>query len=387
MIKELIKAFFLIFMAEMGDKTQILAMAFATKYKVQKVLLGVLIGSFLNHGLAVLLGVYMANIIPIELVRFIAACAFIFFGLWSLRSEVDEEEEEAKGKFGPVVTVALAFFIGELGDKTQLAAITISTTAQYPLFILMGTVLGMIVTSGVGIFVGSKLGKRIPELTMKFISGSIFIFFGMLGLFEATPKQYITPLNVTIFFVALAIAVFILLKPSIKATKSGQLSAFRKTASELYRHVHKIKAPVHNVCLGEHHCGKCEGKNCMIGFLKEALQEVDEKGVYIFPRTRGEVWQLVDKSYNMDKVIEGLTMSIVISNRLSQEQNQNSNIIQNDNFIVNKTRETFERICFGEKIPFDGDIKKYFSLLIKKNKHLGKKIIKKFNELNEAGSY
>ncbi|MDK2810455.1 MAG: Ca2+/H+ antiporter, family [Petroclostridium sp.] len=377
MVQELIKAFFFIFMAEMGDKTQILAMAFATKYKVQKVLLGVLIGSFLNHGVAVLLGVYMSSIIPINAVRFIAACAFILFGLWTLKAEDDEGEESAQEKFGPVVTVALAFFIGELGDKTQLAAITLSTTAQYPLFILGGTVLGMVVTSSVGIFVGSKLGKRIPELTMKLISGGIFIFFGILGLFETTPKQYVTSFNITVFFIILAAIIFILLRPSIYAMRCGEISAFKRTASELYEHMRKMSETVEDICLGEHQCGKCLGKNCMIGLLKNAMKVVNEKGIYVFPEDWNAITNTVEKKYDLDKVIEGLAMSVIISDKFNKAEDEN--------FIANKARETFELICFKQKLPFNGDIKEYFSLLTKKDKQLGEKVINKFNQFCEMG--
>jgi putative Ca2+/H+ antiporter (TMEM165/GDT1 family) len=116
----MLKAFMLIFVAEMGDKTQILAMAFATKYPVKKVLLGIFIGAFLNHGLAVLFGSYLSQIIPISSLQIIAGFAFVGFALWTLYSDDEEEEETKKYKLGPIFTVSLAFFLGELGDKTQL---------------------------------------------------------------------------------------------------------------------------------------------------------------------------------------------------------------------------------------------------------------------------
>src|SRR5690606_22932798 len=147
-------------MAEMGDKTQILAMAFATQYQVKKVLMGVFLGSLLNHGIAVALGSYLSSVIPINTIQIIAGISFVGFALWTLKNDDDDEEEgDSKGKFGPVFTVAMAFFIGELGDKTQLTAITLSVDASYPVFILLGTVSGMILTSSLGIYVGSKIGN------------------------------------------------------------------------------------------------------------------------------------------------------------------------------------------------------------------------------------
>ena len=376
MIIEMIKAFFFIFIAEMGDKTQILAMAFATRYKVQKVLWGVLIGSFLNHGLAVILGAYMSNVVPVELIQFVAACAFILFGLWALKYEEEEEEKAKKEKFGPVVTVALTFFIGELGDKTQLAAITLSTTAQYPAFILMGTVLGMVVTSSIGIFIGSKLGKRIPELAIKIISGFIFIFFGILGLFEMTPVEYKTPLNLSAFFILLSVIVFILLKPSIQAMRTGKISAFRKTAAELHKHVREMRNTVDKICLGEHSCGKCQGKDCGIGFLKEALLHVNEQGVCIYPDKWHDGVDTTEKAYDMDRVIEGLTISVMVSEKFGKTKDKH--------FIANKAREIFELICFREKISFEGDVKAYFSLLNRKNKVLSERIVNQYNILKEV---
>ncbi|NLV91773.1 MAG: TMEM165/GDT1 family protein [Firmicutes bacterium] len=91
MIQDYLRATFLIFMAEMGDKTQILAMTFATRFAVGQVLLGVGIGSLLNHGLAVLLGTLLATVIPLTMLRLVAAISFLGFGLWTLTASADDE--------------------------------------------------------------------------------------------------------------------------------------------------------------------------------------------------------------------------------------------------------------------------------------------------------
>ena len=114
MLQELLKSFLLIFMAEMGDKTQILALAFATQFKVQKVLVGVFIGVLLNHSLAILLGVYLSQLISLNIIQIVAGFSFIIFSFWTLKIEENEEEESATKKFGPILTVALAFFL-EIG--------------------------------------------------------------------------------------------------------------------------------------------------------------------------------------------------------------------------------------------------------------------------------
>ena len=154
MIREFLKAFLLIFAAEMGDKTQIIAMTFATQYKVKEVLLGVFLGVFFNHGIAILLGRYLSKLISMDWIQLIAGFMFVLFGLLALKEEKLEDKKEKN--YGPIITVALAFFVGELGDKTQLTAMTLSAEGKYPVFILLGTTLGMIATSGLGIYVGVK---------------------------------------------------------------------------------------------------------------------------------------------------------------------------------------------------------------------------------------
>lgn len=181
MTKELLGAFLLVFVAEMGDKTQILAMMFATRYKAASVLVGVFIGSLLNHGLAVLLGATLGNIIPIPVLATIAGLAFIYFAFSSLKGE-ESEQENMRGYQNAIMTVASAFFIGELGDKTQLSAITLSMDAVYPWVILAGTVSAMVVSSSLGIWVGCKIGKRISETLIKVASAILFFTFGSIKL-------------------------------------------------------------------------------------------------------------------------------------------------------------------------------------------------------------
>ncbi|HHY10644.1 MAG TPA: TMEM165/GDT1 family protein, partial [Firmicutes bacterium] len=213
MIKELGNASLLIFLAEMGDKTQILAMAFALKYSVGQVLFGVACGSFLNHGLAVLFGSYLGHLLPLATMRLTAGLLFLLFGLWALIPE-----QEGPGKNGPlsdypILAVAFAFFVGELGDKTQLTAITLASKASFPLAVLGGTVLGMVLTSCVGIAIGTKLGDRVPELALKLLSSGVFIGFGLYQLWTAVPAEFLTPRYVVPFLLLLAAAALILLLP------------------------------------------------------------------------------------------------------------------------------------------------------------------------------
>lgn len=372
MLQELIKAFLLIFAAEMGDKTQILAMTFATRYKVKEVLLGVMIGAALNHGIAIILGVYLSTLIPMNTVQLIAAAAFIGFGLWTLKKDDDEDEEETKNNYGPVITVAMAFFIGELGDKTQLAAMTLGTSAKYPVFILMGTVLGMIATSGMGIYLGSKLGEKIPEHVIKFASAGIFIFFGVLKLFGTVPHAYITPLNIIIFFVLLVGAIYILAKPSIKDVRDKKMTPLKEAAATLYINTHKIKDSVENICLGEGKCGSCQGKNCPIGYAKIAINSVDATGNPILGDGKNTLPKSPkSKDFDSEKVAEGIVSSI--------ESCLNCKEAHNKNCIVNKSREALETIYFGEPLSFSGDISQYIDEVRKRDIKLAEKIKNRIN--------
>lgn len=208
-----ISAFTLIFFAEMGDKTQLLALAFATKFKMRQVLIGVALGVFLNHGIAILLASFVSQIASTDIIQIAASMLFIVFGLLSMKLDFEDEEEEASEfKFGPVLTVALSFFIGELGDKTQLSAMALGLKSPHPFITLLGTTAGMIAVSLIGIIAGKMLGRKIPEVTMKFIASIIFLGFGIFGMYETLPKEYLTPVNTAIFLLVLSSLVIFILR-------------------------------------------------------------------------------------------------------------------------------------------------------------------------------
>jgi putative Ca2+/H+ antiporter (TMEM165/GDT1 family) len=178
-------------LAEMGDKTQLLAMAFATRYRWQTVMWGVFAATVLNHLFAVLVGNYLTHFIPMHYIQIIAAASFILFGLWTIRGdELDGEDKVTK--YNPFWTVAIAFFIAEMGDKTQLATVALAAQFNAVLPVWMGTTAGMMIADGIGIIIGIVLGKKIPERVVKWVAAIIFIFFGLLGLYESVPKSLLT---------------------------------------------------------------------------------------------------------------------------------------------------------------------------------------------------
>lgn len=367
MIQELVKAFLLIFIAEMGDKTQILAMAFATKFPVKKVLLGIFAGSFLNHGLAVILGRYIAGFIPVNTVQIIAGFAFVAFSLWTLKADDDEEEDgKQKFAFGPVITVAAAFFVGELGDKTQMTAITLATDAVYPVAILGGTVSGMIVTGGIGIFVGKKLGAKIPEFTIKMVAASIFMFFGLTKLYQTVPPAYLNLRNILIFAAIIIIAAIIMIRPLIKRRQEGQESALIKKSRELYDYYHQVRANVNNMCHGANNCGECRGNDCIIGHTRTLVNSGLNESKTVELEAFIAKGKNINYNYDKNQALESLRMTLLVV----KDDPANKEFTN-----IHEIRRNLEIILFGKSIGYMNDWKTYIKELKNINEAVARKVL------------
>jgi putative Ca2+/H+ antiporter (TMEM165/GDT1 family) len=169
-------------LAEMGDKTQLLAMAFATRYPARIVLAAVFVATLVNHALAVAAGQLLTTVIPVDVIAFVAALSFVLFGLWTIRGDSLEGENERPTKYGPFLTVGVAFFLAEIGDKTQLATISLAVKYDSPAAVLLGTTTGMVVADAFGILLGATIGRRLPESVIRLVSAGIFIGFGLVGV-------------------------------------------------------------------------------------------------------------------------------------------------------------------------------------------------------------
>ena len=183
-------------LAEMGDKTQLLAMAFATRYRASTVMWGVFAATVFNHFLAVMAGNYLTNLVPIQTVQIAAAVSFILFGLWTIRGD-ELAGEDKRFHFSPFWTVAVAFFFAEMGDKTQLATVALAARYQTVIPVLVGTTAGMLIADAIGIGIGIVMGKKIPERAVKWIAAVLFIGFGFWGLYEYVPEELLTVPAVT----------------------------------------------------------------------------------------------------------------------------------------------------------------------------------------------
>lgn len=174
-----------VLIAEMGDKTQLVALSFAAKYKPLKVMTGITLATLVLFGVAALAGKAISGIIPMNYLGIAVGLLFIGFGVWTLRRDNDGADAKAEGKFGAVLTVAGAFFLAELGDKTQLAALSLAAKYGSFLGVWLGSCLGMIIADGLAVALGYYAGKKLPANIIRYVSAVIFILFGIYTLVEA----------------------------------------------------------------------------------------------------------------------------------------------------------------------------------------------------------
>lgn len=172
----------MIFLAELGDKTQLVALTMAARYKARVVLAGVFVATLLVHLVSVGLGGAAGKLLPTTWITFIAGLAFIVFGMWTLRGDcLGEDECRTRKNYSPFWLVTITFFIAELGDKTMLSTVTLAAT--HPVIpVWLGSTLGMVISDGLAILVGQVLGARLPERVVKVFAACIFFAFGIFSM-------------------------------------------------------------------------------------------------------------------------------------------------------------------------------------------------------------
>lgn len=180
-------SFAAIFVAEMGDKSQLMALAFATRFRAGAILLGIAIATAAVHAVSVGIGAILQVSLPTRAINIAAGLLFFGFAAWTLRGDTltaaDEERVERAGGSSAVAAASLAFFLAELGDKTMLATITLATTYS-PLGVWIGSTLGMVAADALAILVGRALGTRLPERAVGIGAAVLFVIFGVLLLAE-----------------------------------------------------------------------------------------------------------------------------------------------------------------------------------------------------------
>jgi putative Ca2+/H+ antiporter (TMEM165/GDT1 family) len=188
--EDILEAFLLsfgvIFVAELGDKSQLMALAFASRYRPMPVVLGITIATLIVHAGSVLLGSAVALALPTDLIAIVAGIAFLLFAVWTLRGDELGEGDEARARRSAssvVVAVGVAFFLAELGDKAMLATITLATTEE-AIGTWLGSTAGMVVADAIAIGLGAWLGARLPDRPIRIGAALAFAVFGLLLIGE-----------------------------------------------------------------------------------------------------------------------------------------------------------------------------------------------------------
>jgi Ca2+/H+ antiporter, TMEM165/GDT1 family len=179
-------SFGVVFLAELGDKSQLMALAFASRYRAMTVLLAVTIATLVVHAGSVLLGSMFALVLPTSAIQVVAGLAFFGFAAWTLRGDTLGEADEgraARTGHWALVTIGTAFFLAELGDKTMLATVTLATTEE-PIGTWLGSTAGMVAADAIAIAIGAFLGTRLPERAIAVFAAGAFVLFGVILIAE-----------------------------------------------------------------------------------------------------------------------------------------------------------------------------------------------------------
>jgi putative Ca2+/H+ antiporter (TMEM165/GDT1 family) len=174
-------------LAEIGDKTQLLAFILAARFKKPlPIILGILAATVVNHGLAGALGAWITATISPEVLRWVLGASFIGMAIWTMiPDKIEEEETQVAQRFGVFGATLVTFFLAEMGDKTQIATVAMAAHYAAPLLVVIGTTLGMLIADVPAVFVGDKLANKIPMKLVHTIAAAVFAILGVATLLGA----------------------------------------------------------------------------------------------------------------------------------------------------------------------------------------------------------
>lgn len=172
-------------LAEMGDKTQLLSLVLAARFrKPWPIVLGILVATLVNHALAGAVGAWITSYLGENTMRWILGLSFIAMALWMLiPDKLDEDEVSGHSRWGVFGTTLVAFFLAEMGDKTQIATVMLAAKYNAYLWVVAGTTLGMMLANAPVVWLGDRLVKRVPIRLVHVVSAVIFLVLGLLALF------------------------------------------------------------------------------------------------------------------------------------------------------------------------------------------------------------
>lgn len=177
-------------LAEIGDKTQLLAFILAARFKKPlPIILGILAATLVNHGLAGALGAWITSAVSPEILRWVLGLSFIGMAVWTMiPDKIEEEETQTARRLGVFGATLVTFFLAEMGDKTQIATVAMAAHYASPLLVVIGTTLGMLIADVPAVFVGDKLANRIPMKLVHLVAAGIFAALGIATLLGAGAK-------------------------------------------------------------------------------------------------------------------------------------------------------------------------------------------------------
>ena len=177
-------------LAEVGDKTQLLAFILAARFKKPiPIILGILVATIINHGLAGALGGWIITYVNPAILRWVLGLSFIAMAIWTMiPDKIEEEQTQVAQKLGIFGATFVTFFLAEMGDKTQLATIAMAAHYGVPHLVVMGTTLGMLIADVPAVLMGDKLTNKISMKWVHSVAAAIFIFLGVATLLGAGKK-------------------------------------------------------------------------------------------------------------------------------------------------------------------------------------------------------
>ena len=177
-------SFLAVVLAEMGDKTQLIALTLGLRYRRPwTIMLGILLATLLNHALAAALGAWGGAWLDPRALGWTVGLGFIAFGLWTLVP--DRVETPRERAWGPLLTTTIVFFTAEMGDKTQLVTVALGARYAAPLTVTIGTTAGMLVADGLAVFAGSRFASLIPLTLFRRLAAALFFAFGIASILGA----------------------------------------------------------------------------------------------------------------------------------------------------------------------------------------------------------
>jgi len=169
-------------LAEMGDKTQLLSFVLAARLKQKgAIVLGILVATLANHFLAGYAGMFLSTLVSPEILRWSIALAFLAFGVWTLKPDTFAQKREL-GKQGVFLTTVVAFFLVEMGDKTQLATVALAARYHTLVTVVLGTTLGMMIANVPAVWLGETLARRVNMRLLRWLAAALFFLLAILTI-------------------------------------------------------------------------------------------------------------------------------------------------------------------------------------------------------------